>query len=275
MRLSMTPCPPVTIRPKSTRRNLFFKNNVTSANSGDYPEERGNQMTLGRQCGLVKPLDWPSHGGLQLRADCGPGHKPPAPSALGLSFPTRGSRDGRAPAQRTRVQCLPHAGQWGLQCQRRGAPYSRGAFNTAPRSPKCSPYTSLCCIGSDGVTGVGLRRRDPGRPAGALSSTEGAESPAATPHSHVAEWGSCWTSRDSPAQSACAVTPSLVTLWPRKPRQRRLCVCVWGGVPSEALGPRILGYMGCGKREAGLPPDKARGVRCPSALGVGFLICQM
>lgn len=80
MRLSMTPCPPVTIRPKSTRRNLFFKNNVTSANSGDYPEERGNQMTLGKQCGLVKPSDWPSHGGLQLRADCGPGHKPPPPA---------------------------------------------------------------------------------------------------------------------------------------------------------------------------------------------------
>lgn len=42
---------------------------------------------------------------------------------------------------------------------------------------------------------------------------------------------------------------------------------------SEALGPRILGYVEGGKREAGLPPDKARGARAPPALSVGFLIC--
>lgn len=148
MRLSMTPCPPVTIRPKSTRRNLFFKNNVTSAHSGDYPEERGNQMTLGRQCGLAKPSDWPSHGGLQLRADRGPGHKPPAPSALGLSFPTRGSRDGRAlaashfsPSELAFSAC--HTQGSGVCSAKDGAHRTHAAPSTPPRGLPNAPPTRL------------------------------------------------------------------------------------------------------------------------------------
>lgn len=105
-------------------------------------------MTLGRQCGLVKPSDWPSHGGLQLRADCGPGHKPPAPSALGLSFPTRGSRDGRAPAashfttsELAFSAC--HTQGSGVCSAKDGAHRTHAAPSTPPRGLPNAPPTRL------------------------------------------------------------------------------------------------------------------------------------
>lgn len=178
----------------------------------------------------------------------------PPPPALWASVSPHGEAETAVhrPSELAFSAC--HTQGSGVCSAKDGAHRTHAAPSTpTPRSPKCSPYTSLCCIGSDGVTGVGLRRRDPGLPAGALSSTEGAESPAATPHSHVAEWGSCWTSRDSPARSACAVTPSLVTLWPRKPRQRRLCVCVWGGCPLKLWARGFLGIWGVVRGRLGFP----------------------